>query len=646
MTLYEQAQEALWIIANDPNPIGYDVETSGLDWKVNNIVGYVITGKHTVKRHDGAHNPRPYTASIPLQSIYIPVRHAGGGNLADPGVPPLVTAEDVPVSHWFERDLEAAFAVRRAKGFEVGHTVGHNIQFDALFSWKHGILLGRNMADTQNQATMLDEYQDGFSLDKTAIVFGVTPKLGQSMYNRLAGLYGGAAKKTQMANFWRTSGQDPVVVDYSAGDGITTLEVYWAQKPYITEDGLDFIMDVENQLIWTLVRMEHRGWKIANDKFEYVLERVGSLLEAAKAKLPYGFEVRSPAAVRALSERAGHTDWPMTKPTTRFPHGQPSLNEAFLTTFGEGKAILRVRQLEKLLSSFIIPLRDKHMWNGRVHAHVNQLKADEYGTISGRVSVSSPNLQQVPARDEELATLIRLLFEADEGMTLYEADYSQQEPRLWAHYSKDPYLNEGYKMTPFRDVHAATAQLVGVDRKKAKPINLGIFYLMGKATFFKHMNKFFHGIAQEETDRMHDAWYSGYTEIKPFQKLATNVFKNRGWVRTILGRRARVSPHDSRFYVASNRIIQGGAADITKWALLQIDLRLEAEGDISHLLMTVHDSIVWQSPDGDTETPKWIAKLMTGLNGPPFNLTVPFTVDLTSGKTWAEVKFGKEEEYA
>lgn len=639
MTLYEQAQEALWIVANDPNPIAYDVETSGLDWKRNSIVGYVITGTHTLERYEGIARP----LSNQLQSIYIPIRHAGGGNLADPGVPPLKTAEDEPVEHWFERDLEKAFAARRAKGFEVGHTVGHNVQFDALFSWKHGIMLGRNMADTQHQATMLNENQDGFSLDKTAVVFGVTPKLGQAMYNRLSQLFGGAAKKDQMANFWRTAGNDPVVVDYSAGDGITTLEVYWAQLPHIREEKLELIMDIENKLIWTLVRMEHRGWKVANDKFEYVINKVDTLLKEARAKLPYGFEVRSPAAVRALATRVGHTDWPCTAPSTRFPGGQPSLNESFLETFEEGKAILRVRRLEKILDSFILPLRDKHMWSGRVHGHLNQLKADEYGTISGRMSASSPNLQQVPARDEELATLIRLLFEADLGMTLYEADYSQQEPRLWAHYSKDPYLNEGYNADPPRDVHTVAAELVGVARKVAKAINLGLFYLMGKKTFHKHMMKAHPGITRAETDKLHDAWYSNFTFIKKFQNEATSVFKNRGWVRTILGRRAR-SNGDGRAYVAPNRIIQGGSADITKWALLQIDMRLEAEGDTSHLLMTVHDSIIWQSPEGDTETPKWIVAIMVNLNGPPFNLTVPFTVDLTSGKNWAEVKFGKEED--
>lgn len=639
MTLFEQAQEALWIVANDPNSIGYDVETSGLDWKRNSIVGYVITGKHTLVATTGAHSPRPYRQSMPLQSIYVPIRHAGGGNLADPGVPPLKTAEDTPVEHWFERELAKAFETRRAKGYL---TVGHNIQFDALFSWKHGIMLGRNMADTQNQATMLNEHQEGFSLDKTALVFGVTPKLGQVMYNRLSQLFGGVAKKTQMSNFWRTAGNDPVVVDYSAGDGITTLEVYWAQLPFLTEERLDFIMHIENQLIWTLVRMEHRGWKIANDKFEYVLTKMQAMLDEARAELPYGFAVRSPAAVRALSERAGHTNWPMTDPTLRFPGGQPSLNEAFLDTFPEGAAVLRIRKLEKIMGD-VIKIRDTHVWNGRVHGHLNQLKADEYGTISGRMSASSPNLQQIPARDEELASLIRLLFEADAGMTLYEADYSQQEPRLWAHYSHDPYLNEGYNASPPRDVHTLVADLVNTTRKYAKSINLGLFYLMGKKTFFKHMQKFNPGITRQESDTIHDKWYSYFTKVKQFQKDATSVFKSRGWVRTILGRRARYSG-DGKHYVASNRIIQGGSADITKWALLTIDMRLEAEGDISHLLMTVHDSIIWQSPDGDTETPKWIEAIMVDLNGSPFKLTVRFTVDTTSGKNWAEVKFGKEDE--
>lgn len=600
--------------------IAYDVETSGLDWKRNSPVGYVFT--------------------VAEDSIYIPVRHGGGGNLLDPDVPALKTPTDVPVQHWFERKLALAFEERNRRDYL---TVGHHIGFDALFSAKMGIMLGRNLYDTQHMATLLNEWQEKFSLDFTAVVFGATLKLAQPMYDHLAKLFGGAAKKDQMAHFWRTAGNDPMVVDYAAGDGVTTLEIYHKQLPHLALEKLEKIADIENRLIWTLVRMERRGIKVAIDRFDEAIAKAEALLVDAKSKLPYGFNVRSPAAVRALSERAGKTDWPTTEPSLRFPQGQPSFGEGWLKTFEEGRAVLRVRQIEKLLSSFILPLRDEHTWEGRVHAHLNQLKADEYGTISGRLSCSNPNLQQVLSRDHELAAIYRLLFAADAGMVMYEADYNQAEPRLWAHYSGDKYLNEGYNATPVRDVHAVVALLLNITRQMAKPINLGLFYLMGKKTFHGHMRKDHPEFTRAETDRLWDLWYSNFTDVKRFQKEAASVFKNRGYVKTILGRRARMND-PRKDYVASNRIIQGSSADIIKERLLYIDLRLEAEGDISHLLMTVHDSILFQCPVGDDLTPAWIKAAMEDLNGPPYNLTVPFTVDVTHGLNWAEVKFGKEDE--
>lgn len=633
MTLQEQAELALWIVEYDPNPIGYDVETSGLDWKRNSIVGYVITGSKTLIEHEGIDRPEG------LHSIYVPIRHGGGGNLWSVGVEPMRCPTDGTVEHWFETKLALAFAARRRKGYLI---VGHNIGFDALFSWKHNILLGRNMRDTQHQATMLDEHQDSFSLERTAIVFGATPKLGQGLYQHMSNLGFGPAKKGIMEHYWRTSGSDPIVSDYAAGDGITTLEVYYKQLPYIKEEKLERIVLIENELIWTLVRMERRGWKIAVDRFEEIIGKVCTMLTEARNALPYGFNVRSQAAVRALAERSGHTDWPTTAPSDRFPNGQPSFTEGYLETFTEGKMVLRVRKLEKILSSFILPLRDQHTWRGRVHGHLNQLKADEYGTISGRLSASNPNLQQVPARDEELATLLRLLFIADEGMVIYEGDYSQQEPRLWAHYSHDKYLNDGYNASPPRDVHTVTGDLIGVIRKVAKNINLGLFYLMGKKTFHKHMSKFQPGITRAETDALHDKWYANFTDIRRFQNEATNVFKSRGWVRTILGRRAR-SDGSTRYYVAPNRIIQGGAADITKERMLFIDKAFEAAGDVSYLITTIHDSIIWQSPKDDTVTPAWVKATMEDLNGEPYNLTVPFVVDMTKGDNWSAVKFSKEE---
>lgn len=606
--IFRNAEQALRMAAEAPI-IAYDTETSGLDWKRNYPIGYVI-------------------GTNASDMVYVPVRHGGGGNLPDPdtGSLPEATSPYKP-SAW-----ERAFAKALASNPKQLR-VGHHMLFDVNMSANVGIKLGRNLACTQNNEALLNEYARSFSLADCAEAHGVTAKKGEEVYEHLAKLFGGVAHKSQMEHYWRVAGDDPIAYDYAVGDGITTMELYLAQMEQIREQNLDVVYDMESKLIWTLHRMNRRGIKVDEAYLHDLKNTLERKVEEALAALPPGFNPRSSNCVRDYVTAAGRTDWPVTA------IGNPSFDEKWLKTFPEGRNIITLRKYTNLVNSFINPLINDHVFNGRVHATLNQLKADDSGTISGRFSCSFPNLQQIPKRDKELAPMFRKAFIADDGMLLYEGDQSQAEPRLFAHYSEDPNLLKGYNSKPFVDMHSVTAQLLDVERDpKAKRMNMGLLTGMFPKTFAGHM-----GVDIETATEWRNQWMKAYPGIEGFQNLASRVIRDRGYVRSLLGRRGRLE-HPRFAYRAVSKIIQGGNADIIKWMILHLDMWLEEMDDVVQLLMTVHDSLLWQAPDSPlgVEISEELVRRMEDVQSPPFNLKVPFVIEWDSGRNWKEATFGAD----
>ncbi len=608
MSVQDKAEQSMRIV-REAKEVTYDTETSGLDWKRNFPVGYVIgSGNSDV--------------------VYVPTRHGGGGNLPDPmGCKVPDEADGEWNIHSYEKDLAAAFKYRIDNN--VGKTIGHHIKFDCHFSANADILLGRNLSCTQNNAALLDEYSKGFSLEAQAKKHGVTAKLGQEMYDHLGQLFDIPATKTSMSHFWRTAGNDQMTVDYAEGDGVTTIELYHKQVSLLHEQNLTTVWNLENELIWTLYRMERRGVAVSEKYLKELLAEIEGQVAKAYEVLPPDFNVRSPIQVKAYVEQFA-TDWPTTE------KGNPSFKEDWLKTFDEGMNIIKVRKWTNLANTFARPLLEEHSFKGRVHATLNQLKADDGGTIA-RLSCSHPNLTAVPKHDKELAPKFRRAFRADEGMILYEADWSQCEPRLFAHYSNEPRLVEGYNADPPVDVHTIVAEMFNADRNtKAKRMNMGMFTGMFPKSFAGHM-----GVSVSDATDLWNKWFNVFPKIRPFQNRAKNNILANGFVFTLLGRRGRLEANRWA-YKATSKIIQGGNADIIKYKLVEIDKYLESMGDESFLFMSVHDSILWQSPKDDDKTPKIIEAMMVDVQGEPFNLRVPFTVDLDGGDNWAEASFGAD----
>lgn len=614
ITLGEKAEQALRVV-REAKLLAYDTETSGLDWKIHNPVGYVITTEDF--------------------NAYIPVRHGGGGNLLDPHCGPLKSPTDETRRHSFEEALAKAFEARRLGGFL---TIGHNLGFDMHMSANQGVLLGRNCGCTQINAAMLDEYNfGGFSLDAVARGEGVTPKQGDQLYQYMSRLLGLPAEKKIMEHFWQTEGSAPEVIDYSCGDGTSTLEVWHKQIKSIEEQDMSYIHAIESKLLWTVFRVERRGMKVDVERLEEIIGQVAARLVIARQQLPDSFNERSPKDVRAVCEAVGETGWPMTEPSKTFPDGQPSFNEKFLKTFPKGKAILEVRKLSNLSNSFIVPLRDTHMFKGRIHTTLNQLKSDEFGTISGRFSSSRPNMQQVPKRDKDLGRLFRSIFVPDSGMDIWEGDYSQCEPRLFAHYAQEPALLNAYNATPFRDIHHVVAELFSVERDPtAKRMNMGILTGMQVNSFAGHMD-----LPLNEARAMFNQWFEFFPGITEFQNDVNEIFGKRGWVRSILGRRMRLESR--RFaYRGVSRVIQGSNADIIKERTLEVDKYVEAEwGDAVNIFLTIHDADAWQAEEGicDKATAEMV-RIFCDVQKPPYNLRVPFKMDVGKGPNWSVATYG------
>jgi len=604
--------EKFFRILNETREPAYDVETSGLDWKRCFVCGYSVS--------DGS------------DAEYIPVRHAGGGNIS--------CIEE------FERTLGRDIARH------PGKIVGHNIKFDMHFSENHGIKLGDKVKCTMAREAIIDENRRSYSLENVCKSYdGVTPKLGKDLYIHIANQFGCAPTRDSMGLFYRLRGDDPVAVDYGAGDTLSTSQLAMAQEKKIYEQRLDIVTDMEHHLTYVLQKMERRGVRVDPERLVQVNNEVGEMYYKALSQIKveideYGVEkginVRSGKDLKEYFESCEIDDWPMTAPSQRFPNGQPSFNKDFLSSTAEGLAILNVRKLAHLKSSFLEVL-DDYIYKDKIHTTFNQTRGETHGTRSGRLSSSWPNMQQVPKRDKQLGRIYRRLFVPDRDFFYIEYDYSQAEPRLFTHYSQEPAFLEGYRKTPFIDMYDIIGSYIHQPRDRCKTIGLGIMYMMGAGKLALQL-----GISYDDAlDILKDLSARfpkmlGRDYNNPgFTEKAAQVAQNRSYVKTILGRRSRFD--NPRFaYRAANRIVQGGSADILKYKIVQIDNYLKQNNleEVCHMLLNIHDAVVFQIHKDYEHLVPILASMFEDVNGPPFNLSVPFVMDYKKGSDWSEATYG------
>lgn len=302
------------------------------------------------------------------------------------------------------------------------------------------------------------------------------------------------------------------------------------------------------------------------------------------------------------------------------------------------RKILRYRELQKLLSTYIDGIRPL-VSNGKIHTTYNQTM-----TTTGRLSSANPNLQNIPVRTEEGKEL-RKLFVAKDGNVLVDADYSQIELRLLAHFSGCKALIEAYRNG--EDVHSATASRVfGVPqsevtsalRRRAKTINFGIIYGMSRFGLAKDI-----GCSVTEAQNYLDRYFASHPEVKEFMDENVRRAREEGYVTTILGRKRyipelRSSNFNLRSFgerAAMNMPLQGSAADIIKIAMLRVAKRLKTDGFRAKMVLQVHDELVLDTPEEEREcTEKMLKEEMEAA----IELNVPLIAEVSSGRSWYDAK--------
>lgn len=628
------AEDKLQIVLNrleTAQEFTLDTETSGLDWRRNFVVGYVYT-----------------FGPSPGDSYYLPFRHRPGGNIGGQPGPREATG-------WDGKLHPAEIELRKRSDVQGKRLVGHHLNFDLKMLYPLGWQFRTRMEDTVINAPLIDEFQERFSLDFCCKVAGVQAKKGEQLYDHIIATVpeaAGAKGSKAMEWYWHLSGDDPIGVEYAEGDGTSTIQLRDWQRPRLAEQELERVWDIECRLIPVLARMQCRGIKIDEARLEWLIDHITRRVEELKNGFWSGFNERSSTDVRKWCELNGRLDWPYTQPTTRFPKGQPSFTEDWLETFEAGQKIIEVRKLSNLMNSFVRPMADHHMFRGRVHTTYNQLRGDEFGTITGRLSSSDPNLQQVPKHDEKLGRLFRSIFVPDDGMIWGSDDYSQCEPVLLAFYSRCKVLVDGFNANPPVDAHTAVSAAMNPDwenmdakaRKQyrndyGKRINQTLVTGGGKGVLVRKYK-----VDPKLVDEAWNRYFDAMPEIKVLQNRSSKVMSQRGYVKSLLGRRARLQD-PGRSYVATNRLLQCGNADILKTKMVEIDDYLEAEGRPLDLLNNVHDAFDSQFPEEARKHREEVLRIMQDFGpGQLIHLdNVPLRVDPGEGRSWAEATYGEEK---
>ena len=300
--------------------------------------------------------------------------------------------------------------------------------------------------------------------------------------------------------------------------------------------------------------------------------------------------------------------------------------------------ILEYRGTRKLLSTYIEPLPGYiSPKDGRVHTTFNQAL-----TATGRLSSSSPNLQNIPIRTED-GQQIRKAFVAPQGSVVMSADYSQIELRVMAHCCGDEHMIKAFK--DGEDIHKTMAakifgksleDVTPEERRKAKTANFGIMYGISAFGLAQRLK-----ISRTEASKLITDYYASFPSIRQFLDKVLDDARKNGYVQTLFGRRRYVPDVNSRNANvrsiaernAINAPIQGTAADIIKLAMIGVQDELEKRNLHSHLVLQIHDELVLEVPCDEIDiVKKMLIERMEGV----MQLSVPLTVECNYGKDWLE----------
>ena len=555
---------------------------------------------------------------------YFPFGHLGGGNM----IPEQVKK--------YMKDICALPCTK----------IFHNAQYDVGWLEASGIPVHGPIVDTMIAAALIDENRFSYSLNALSVDYLNEIKAETEL--REAAAAHGIDPKAEM---WKLPAEH--VGYYAEQDAELTLKLWQRFKQEIATQSLTTVWEMEQQLLPILIKMRQRGVRVQVEKAEALQKEMKNqeqeLLKAIKKESGIEVDIWASRQIAKAFDKL-KLDYPRTEKTK-----EPSFTQNWLINNKNkiAQLIVSAREINKFHGTFLSSIM-KYQVNGRIHGEINQLRGDNGGTVSGRLSMSNPNLQQVPARNKDFGPKIRSLFIPEEGYKWGSFDYSQQEPRMTVHYAAS--IGEGYEgsnelvqayQNSQADFHQTVADLVGIERTQAKTIGLGLMYGMGKQKLAISL-----GVSKDEANEL----IIKYNKKVPFVKKLSDRCKyaadEKGVIRTKKGRKCRFDMWETRdfglhvaekyedavakygkdnikrafTYKALNRLIQGSSADQTKQSMLDCY-------EDGHLpILQIHDELCFNVKD--EKHAKQIQKKMQNA----IEFKVPSVVEYGLGESWGDAK--------
>lgn len=492
----------------------------------------------------------------------------------------------------------------------------------------------------------VDKEQQGAFLDAEIAAYLLNPLKDSYAYEELAREYAGLT----IPSYAELFGKDKLtkVLEEKTGafriyGGYSSYVLYQSMPvllAHLQETGMeDLYRTMEMPLVWTLFGMEQEGVRVDAQALksygDELAVRIGELETRIYKEAGETFNINSPKQLGViLFDKMGLKGGKKTK--TGYSTSAEVL-EKLAPECPFVADILEYRQLTKLKSTYADGLTAYIGPDERIHTTFQQTI-----TATGRLSSVEPNLQNIPIR-MELGRQIRKVFIPKDGCVLVDADYSQIELRVLAHMSGDENLIHAYREA--QDIHRLTAsqvfhipfdEVTDLQRRNAKAVNFGIVYGISSFGLSQDLS-----ISRKEAQEYIQKYFETYPKIKEFLDSCVTEAKEKGYARTMFGRRRPMPELKSSNFmqrsfgerVAMNAPIQGTAADIIKIAMIRVDQRLKAEGLKSRLLLQVHDELLLEA---STEELDAVEQILSEEMEGAAELSVPLEIDMKQGKNWYE----------
>ena len=421
------------------------------------------------------------------------------------------------------------------------------------------------------------------------------------------------------------------------------MGLYNQMSKHLKKDKTEGILkNIEIPLAYVLSSMEKEGFKVDLEGLYKYRDYLTELENKHKARIfelaGEEFNVNSPKQLGEIL--FSKLELPHGKKTKSGYSTSADILEELAPDYEIVAEVLEYRHVAKLNSTYCQGLTKVADENGIIHSTFNQTVA-----VTGRLSSTEPNLQNIPVRTELGRNLRKYFITKGNDYTLIDADYSQIELKVLADMSRD--ANMIYAFNTGADIHTSTASLVfGVEpsevtpelRKRAKAVNFGIVYGIGDFSLSKDL-----GISKKEAKSYIDSYFATYPDIHAFIRRLITEARELGYAKTMLGRIRYIPELSAKNKMvqafgeraAMNSPIQGTAADIIKIAMINVDKALKEANIDAKLILQVHDELIIEAHNSCVD--KALEILKREMENAVL-LSVPLTADISTGKTWYEAK--------